>query len=234
MVLKKVIIILISISFTLNGLSQKQKNRINFSIGPSFGVGNFGDNNANNKYAGMAGTGLDFYAYYGYNVAEYVAIGIKGFVNSNKFDAQPTLDELNNSSHNTWDSPNSYWSASGILLGVTLNVPTSESFLIDFRLLGGYIHSGTPESYFYADNNYDNWIKMNRESAGTFGYNIGAGFTYLFNPKIGFTVNLDYISANFKYDDIVITSSSGSKEHTYEVEQSCTIINTTIGIVFVF
>lgn len=234
MTFKNAFLLTLALSLALNLSSQEKKNNIIFSIGPSFGVGNFGENSYENKYAGGAGTGIDFYAFYGYEVSENVSIGIKGFVNSNKFDNPSTLDAINSSGYYNWKSSGIFWSTSGILLGLTLHVPASESFVIDFRLLGGYVHSGTPEGKIYAENDNSVWFSLTRAKAGAFGYNIGTGFTYLFNPGVGFTINLDYIGANFSYDKIKMTTSGGHSQTTSHAEQPCTIINTTIGIVFIF
>jgi opacity protein-like surface antigen len=75
---------------------------------------------------------------------------------------------------------------------------------------------------------------MESESSVAFGYDIGAGFTFLFTPKWGLNFNVDYFGANFNFEDIVMTSSNGSSDHLYNVEQSVSIINTTLGVSFNF
>lgn len=234
MSLKKLSLILISLSLSLNVFSQEKKNQINFSIGPSFGVGDFGDNHNSNKDAGFAGAGANLYLYYSHQFIKKVGLGIKWFGNSNKYDTDPAIKELNSSTGTLWTTSDSYWSTGGFLIGITFQILASERIIVDFRVLGGYVYSTSPECKFSVQNQPNIWVKMVSASTGVDGYDIGAGFTYLFHPRWGLNINLDYMLAVFRYDKVFVTSYDGTTHHVNNVKQPFEILNLTIGISFYF
>jgi hypothetical protein len=231
--MKRVFLIIVSISLTLNVFSQDKKNQINFSIGPSFGVGDFGDESTSNENCGGAGTGANLYFYYGHKFTKNLGLGIKWFGNSNKFKTDELLSEMDDLHGGRWTTETSYWSTGGLLFGITGHIPTSEKFIVDFRLLLGYAVLSSPE-FTFTDRYSNYWITSASASSGAFGYDLGAGFSYFFHPKWCLNLNLDYIGGSFNFDEIVIYSSDGYSDYVNDVSQSMGIINTTIGISFNF
>lgn len=234
MTVKNVFLITLALSLTLNVSSQEKKNQVNFSIGPSFAIGDFGDRSSKNKDAGFAGAGADLYLYYSHQFTKKVGLGIKWFGNSNNYDTNPTIEELNSSSGILWTTTDSYWSTGGILLGITFQMMASERFIVDFRVLGGYVYSTSPECTFSVINQPHTWVKMESSSSGVDGYDIGAGLTYLFKPKWGLNINLDYMIASFTYEEVILSGSDGITQHYHDVKQPFEIINATAGISFYF
>jgi hypothetical protein len=232
--MKKVLFVLSTILLTMNVFSQENKNQISFSIGPSFASGEFADKSTSNENGGAAGTGVNLYLYYEHKFNENFGLGIKCFRNSNKVYTDATIDGLNSSTGYQWTASTSYWSAGGLLVGLTAHIPSSDKFIVNFRFLGGYTTLNSPEATFAVTTLSNTWVKMESESAASFGYNIGAGFSYFFNPKWSLLVNIDYIGGDFKFDDIVMTSSAGTSEHLYNAKQSLGVVNATVGIGYNF
>jgi hypothetical protein len=234
--MKNFLLVLIFIVFALNAFPQGKKNQLNFSIGPSFAIGDFGDksNPNSNEDAGLAGGGADLYLYYGHKFTRNIGLGVKWFGNSNKYDTDPAIEELNNSTGTLWTTPTAFWSVGGFLIGLTIHAPASEKFIIDFRFLGGYVVSSSPECKYSVKDQPDIWVKMESASAAADGYDVGTGFTYLFNPKWSLNINLDYMIAYFTYDKVYIIGSDGTSQHVHDAKQPVEIINTTIGISFNF
>jgi hypothetical protein len=234
MIMKKVMLFLISISFTLNVLSQEKKNQLNFSIGPSFAIGNFGDESASIENSGSAGIGADLYLFYGHKFTKNIGIGIKWFGNSNVYKNDQYVGELEEQTGVGWTSETSYWSLGGFLIGMTGHIPTHEKIVVDFRILVGYPVLSSPESKVTQRSQPSIWYNMESSSARGFGYNIGTGLSYFFHPKWCVTVNLDYIGAGFRFQEIYIYDSNGHLSYFHDSRQPVALINTTVGIGFNF
>jgi opacity protein-like surface antigen len=231
--MKRRIVILFVSLYTINTFSQEKENQISIAVGPSFAVGNFADKSLTSEESGSAGTGANFSIYYGHKFSKNFGLGIKWLGNSNKFNTNNAINELNALTGIRWSSPNSYWTAGGVLLGLTAHAPVSEKFIFDFIFLGGYAWLNSPEIAF-SINNITAEVKIQSASASAFGYNIGAGFSYFFNPKWNLLFNIDYIGANFKFDKIVTNFSDGTTQTNLNVKQPWGVVNPTVGIGYNF
>jgi hypothetical protein len=234
MTVKNATLILLAFSLTFNVVSQEKKNQINFSIGPSFAIGNFGEESTSIENSGSAVIGVNLYLYYGHKFTRNIGVGIKWFGNSNLFETNKFLSDLDEQKGGSWSTKPSYWGLGGFLAGMTGHIPTREKIVVDFRILIGYPVLSSPESKFTDESRSNIWINMESSSARGFGYNIGTGFSYFFHPKWCVNINLDYIGANFRFQNINLYDSNGSLDYFHDLKQRVSLINSTIGIGFNF
>ena len=232
--MRKVPLILVATAFTLNVFSQEYKNRINLSFGPSFAIGLFGDKSIDNEDAGYAGTGADIYLFYEHKFSKNYGIGIKWFGNSNKYDTDRYIENLNYITGDHWTAEEAFWGTGGLFAGATANVPTSDKLIVNFKLLVGYAVSTSPLLKVTDLDRTDTWLQMESVTEGSIGFDFGAGIIYLFKPKWSVDINFDFIGSKFEYGNIVINNSGGSHDHTSYLKQSVEIINTTVGINYHF
>jgi opacity protein-like surface antigen len=210
---KKVLFSLCAISLSFNLLSQVCKNRISFALGPSISVSNFADKDFVDKHSGFAKTGVNLHLCYKYLIINNYGFGLKLFVNSNKFDTYQIINELKNTTGEDWSSNSSYWSSRGLLLGLNSYFPYGEKFVVDYKILLGYINLHSPNIKITENNNSNIRIVMESKSASSFGYNLGLGLSYYFSSKWNLLVNGDYIGANFKFPDLSTTTIQGTCRH---------------------
>lgn len=211
-----------------------KENQINFSIGPSFAMGDFSESSTTNENSGFAGNGVNLYLYYNHRFAKNFGVSAKWFGNSNKYDSGPMIKELNSETGVSWTSSDSYWATGGILIGLALYIPLDENVMFDFRILGGLVWSTSPEVKYSVTSHPEEWVKLEDAYSMKDGFNFGFGLTYFFNPKWGLNINLDYLNAAFQYDEVFILNSDGERTHVHDVKQPFEVFNVTAGISFYF
>ena len=119
--MRKAFLILLATTFMLNVFSQGNKNRINFSFGPSFAIGVFGDKSPDNENAGYAGTGAVLYLFYEHKFSKNYGIGIKWFGNSNKYDTDKYIENLYTITGDHWTTESAFW-GTGTLIKANLRM----------------------------------------------------------------------------------------------------------------
>ena len=232
--MKKVFLILLAVSLSINGFAQYNKNKISLSFGPSYTSGNFGDQSITNTRAGFANTGINYYLFYCYNFTRNYSVGLKVFGNSNKYNTDPFIDRLNYTTGYQWTTETSRWSTKGLLLGIAAHIPQSKKFVIDIRCLGGYLFLKSP-GYTLSNTGLTNdWYKIDGASSKALGYDIGTGFSYYIKSYLDILFNADYIGANFLFADLVNSDASGLVNHTHNFRRTFDIVNLTLGVGYNF
>lgn len=229
--MKKAFLILLAFSLYINVYSQFDKNKISFSIGPSFPLGEFGNKDITNYNSGNADNGINLYLYYCHNFSRYLSLGTKIYYNSNKNYTEAKINKLNYSTGTTWTTKSSFWTSEGILIGATAHIPRTKKFIIDIRFYGGYLFLKSPE---YTLTNGTLSTSFESSSAKSLGYSLGAGFSYFINKKWDILLNIDYIGTNFIYEDLVTHYSTGLINHESNSRRTYDIVNATIGVGYNF
>jgi len=232
--MKKAFFILLALSLFVNVFAQYDKHKLSLSYGPSFPVSDFGDKSITNAYSGSAKTGHNLNFYYCYNLTRNYSIGMKIFSNVNKYSSDAVIDKLIYSTGGNWTTTISKWSLRGALLGVAAHIPRSKKFVLDLRFFGGYFGLNSP-GYTFTNNSISNtWYKVGGATSTALGYDIGTGFHYFYNSSWDILFNVDYIGANFIFNDIVTTNSSGIIDHNHNFRRTYDVINATIGVGYNF
>ena len=74
------------------------------------------------------------------------------------------------------------------------------------------------------------YYALEQATAKSFGYNIGIGLDYLFAQNWSFLVNMDYVAADYNFDQIVMKSSAGEEQISKDVNLPYSVFNISVGI----
>jgi hypothetical protein len=174
--MKKTLIVLL-ICLSASAFSQVQRKQASLSVGPSFAVGNFANKFLYEEGVGSAGAGVNVNLFYRHTFLKYLGVGIKLFRNTNKINTFEFADEMNAAYGYDVASKNFYWSAEGLLAGLTAHMPSGKKGSVDFRFFLGPTELHLPISKLPACYKLKpEWWTIPSGKV-TFGYNIGTGYT---------------------------------------------------------
>lgn len=116
------------------------------------------------------------------------------------------------------------------LVGPYYSFAISKKLSLDIRLMGGYVKTNLAGFEVHYEDYTDNIMTQKESSGGAFGFQGGAGLTYMITKMIGIKANADYFSSkpkiNISYDNFIV--NSGRRLDTYN--ESISGVNATIGI----
>jgi opacity protein-like surface antigen len=209
--MKKILlsILLFSASFSAFSQSTPGKSAVFIGLGPSLPVGQFGLKDATNEDAGMASVG--FYLDLGYQYQFSKKVGaiamfkgkIHGLSKDVLYNALPTV------SGGSVSMEASTWKMGSILGGLSQRLPLvkSNAFAIEFREAAGVQFTSSPRMSFNFNLPEIGPFSAIQESqsASSFAYLLGVGFSYQINSHLGLKLYGDYNNSNVKFKDVTAT-----------------------------
>ncbi len=203
--MKKLLIILLFIS-QLSFSQSAGRQYVGLSIGPSIPLSDFKKDILNDSTSGFAKTGVALSFTYAYRFTHNFGMQLVINYSSNALDntKYSNLLEAEHPDYGVSVESTKNWSSGGLFLGPYLKFPINRNLSWDFRVLGGYFGSFSPNAtvrYTNKENSADKGEYYVVSSRGAdFGYVLGTGFKY----RIGAYYVLlsgDYISSTVSFDE---------------------------------
>ena len=208
---------------------------VGVNAGPSFPLGEFGDTNPESKQSGFATVGYNVELNAGIRLFNIFEISIMGFRNVNGTDPDNLRTFVNqNNPANNYNIESDDWEMYGALGGLGLSYPLPEKFVMDIRILGGYVNISSPE-FNLTTPLPDVYYKIEGKDISTFTY-----FSSLtvrkpvFTPKLYLLLGFEYLGADADFNDVkTIESSEGIiTESSASFERSIQVWSITAGLKF--
>jgi hypothetical protein len=203
---------LLYVVFSVAARAQVSDNQLFFSLGVSSPMGALAQKSLTTPGAGISSGGMALNMGYIRRFNDHMGLELRVVSTNNYIDTSLILDQLKIQSKEVWTAQSdeiSGWRSNGILAGPTWFLKASETFLVDFRILGGYLLMQSPACTFRSKRDPETWMRLEESSKGGLGYGLGAGAALFVNGKYGLHVNLEYLGGVFRFDEIKKTYSNG-------------------------
>lgn len=180
---------------------------LGLSIGPSFPLSDFQKADLIDSTSGFANTGVAVKFDYTYRISHNFGLQLVINYSSNRIDNEGYRNALEAEHPNYGVSVESTknWSSGGLFLGPYLRFPIGDYLSWDFRALGGYFGSYSPNVTIRTTNKDDlndkNEYYITSSRASNFGYLIGTGFKYRIRSSYYILLSGDYINSSLKFKD---------------------------------
>jgi hypothetical protein len=209
---------------------------LGLSIGPSFPVGSFGDDEVNNSSSGLAKTGLLLEIGYTHPVSKYFSLammlhGQLNGLNTEALENTFSKTRINNTPflfdgttppppptgtiYPNWKFSKSYWRTGSLLLGGQVQLPLGSRglYFIGKAMAGPtYVSSPKIEGSSITDTATAH-VSQTSEHAVGLGYLIGGGVQYGVSKKLFITGRLDFFGTNkITFEDVTasVTTTKGN------------------------
>lgn len=226
--MKTVLLILILTSCILpqeNGILSNVGGKvyIGISAGPSFPVGDYGNDNPGDGKSGFAKTGYNVELSAGIRILNLLELSIVGFRNENGTDLGNLVKSLNqdNPGINFTGSSDS-WNIYGVMGGFGLSYPAGNNFFTDFKILGGYLNASSPEIKL-TTSSPDTYVTIEGSSGSSLLYYFSGAIRRPLTERLHISFGLQYTSASTKFNDVKTISSING-----EVDESSTSLSRSI------
>jgi hypothetical protein len=208
--------------------SKISHNSIEVSTGISNPIGHYARidiHDIYNQISGLAGVGLNVNVKYRHFISKYLGMEVKGYYNSNKFNA----GELYIYSAHV-QKGGSYKTYS-LLLGPSFLLPINKKWSIEEHFLLGYAILTEPEIIINYNYTPSEPVKLSKLAANSLIYNAGLSFIRQLNDKSALTFNIDYLNGEFNFDKYTY-GDSFSRITVERGKQTYDVLNITIGLRF--
>ena len=205
---------------------------IGISAGPSFAVGDYGDNNPNNQKSGYAKTGYNIELSGGIRILNLLEISIIGFRNDNGTDPGNLISSLNQENPGfDFKGTSDSWVIYGAMGGFGLSYPAGKNFFTDFKILGGYLNASSPEILLSTASS-DTYVKIEGSSGSSIVYYFSGAIRRPLIGRLHASFGLQYTSASTKFNDVTtITSINGNiEESTTSLSRAIDAWGLTLGL----
>jgi len=174
-------------SITNSELKYSSDTKISVSTGFCIPLGEYAESlGINSGYATLGGK-ISIQLSIG--LTKYLNLGLKGYGLYNG-----TENYLNNTS----------WKSGGLLGGLELIIPNTP-FDLEFRALGGLMYLMSPDFKYNPRNS--GLIEYNKTSTNALGVDLGIGFNINSKSNFNFLAKVDYLYANFEFDEPKATTT---------------------------
>jgi opacity protein-like surface antigen len=228
--MKKMILSLSLIFLTIGVFSQEtKKGLIGISIGPSFPLSDYANNDGENEDAGFAMTGLHLNFNFSYKFNDYLGIAALWTGNAHPVDVDKMVDVFwSVDPYLNWEVKSEAWSSGALMGGLFASIPYDNGYF-DLKALIGYSSSTIPIIDVTAsDGSSSINLRQNEASALAFAINLGAGLRYNVSDKIAMTINMDYFMTKPEFE--VATTSDFGYSSVDAIGQTMKMINISFGI----
>lgn len=213
----------------------EKKGWIGISVGPSFPIGDYGNQDFEDPKAGLARIGInlnfdlrgEFNKNLGYNLLIFTA----GHpLNEEKLTRvfQPVQPYLN------WSVNADPYVSLGLFGGILISLPQSEKMNLTFRALLGYMTLGSP--YLRATAKAADFeiyvIEYQDATANALGSYLGVGLILDLNPRFSLYVNMDHCAATGDFE--MNMYSNFTKPRKGNFEQRFTFLNFSVSAAYKF
>lgn len=235
--MKKLIIALLFLTQIAFGQSVNRQ-YVGLSIGPSFPLADFSKTVLSDSTSGFAKTGVALNFSYAYRLTHNFGLQLIINYSSNKIDniAYKNALEAMHPNYGVSIESTKNWSSGGIFLGPYLRFPITNNLSWDFRALGGYFGSYSPNITVRTTNKNDlndkgeYYIVDSR--ASNFGYVLGTGFKYRVKSTYYILLSGDYVNSTLKFKDVSGWDWDGEPYNT-EFSQNISYFTATIGVGYI-
>jgi hypothetical protein len=205
---------------------------IGISAGPSFPVGDYGDDNPNNQKSGYAKTGYNIELSGGIRILNLLEISIIGFRNDNGTELGNLISGLNQVNPGfDFKGTSDSWVIYGAMGGFGLSYPAGSNFFADFKILGGYLNATSPEILLTTSSS-DTYAKIEGSSGSSLVYYFSGAIRRPLIARLHASFGFQYTSASTKFNDVkTITSINGDiEESTTTFSRAIDAWGLTIGL----
>lgn len=242
--MKKILSFILTTCFVLNSYGQEEsteealemnKHSLSISGGLSKSLGNFYKKGFQNNMIGSAELGRNLNIAYRYALTEKIGINARWYNTKHNAAIFERRDHLSEKGAKFPIDYAEEWKANSFFLGADYKIPLKEKLTINSKIMGGYMSLNSPEmSYSNPITTSSNDIKYSTSSDQSFAYLLGLGLTYEISEKISCFVNLEYIAAAFKFNDITWENNAGESDTIDFFEQDYEVLNTSLGLSYHF
>jgi len=207
---------------------------VGVSGGLSFPTGDFGDYNPETQKSGYATTGYKLELNAGLRLFNVLEISALGFRNVNSTDPENLKIKLNAQfPSSNFKIESNDWIIYGGLGGFGISYPLPQKFIIDFKVLGGYLNITSPE-FNFTTQNPGAYYKIESTTVSSPVYLTSFGIRYPVLPKLYTQLGFDYLGSTAKFNDVKTISSIEGEvtETTTSYERSLDAWTITLGLKF--
>ena len=231
-------VLIIALLFSTNIIAQEilstigGKVYIGMSVGPSFPVGSFGNDDPQDERSGYANTGYTIELNGGIRLLNLLEISVCGFRNSNNTNITNLVNSLNSLYPGSNLRANSdSWEIFGVLggLGTSFSLPANS--VADIKVLGGYLNTSSP-TFSVESNNSQDYVRIEGMTVASPVYFGSFSVRYPVGDDLYLSIGFQYISSNATFENVkTITSINGEiEESTTSFRQSMDTTNLVVGL----
>lgn len=207
---------------------------IGAAAGPSFPLGDFGDDNPKSKASGYATAGYKVELSAGIRLVNIFEVSIMGFRNVNPTDPANLRAAVNSQNPaNNYNVETNDWEMYGAFGGLGISTPLPKKFIMDVRVMGGYINIKSPEILLTTPLP-DVYYKVEGKTVSTLGYFTSLTFRYPVITKLFALLGFEYLAAIADFNDVKTTSSMEGivTESTASFQRTLQAWTITAGVKF--
>ncbi len=202
-------------------IKKERNNYVGISLGASLPMGDFKD-------AEFVKTGVTFAIDYGHKFNKNFGLMLKWFGSANNFDTEAASESFYDLV--TFDKATIAFG--GLLGGVTIHFPM-EDVIFDIKALGGYMSMKNPEYNYWITGSPFEWAVQSEADATSFGFALGAGFTFMLSDKWSLNISGEYNAAKFEYENVGVLAYDGSYQ-SFSGTTEYNAVNILAGVHFHF
>lgn len=213
-------------------------NLVYFGFGLSAPVGKFNNEILDTNEIGpgmngaMATIGLTHFLNknFGFNV--------NALYSNNELNTKPITSKYKNNTDSIWTANTVYWRSFGISFGLVY-MKEFNDFSFFAKASGGYLSLKYPD--LKLTNHSNNYLQVESVTADAFSFGGGIGGGYKLNENLNLSLEINYIQANFKYNEILILGETPGTTFNNkvsitkrDVKQSYQCVLITLGLGYLF
>ena len=191
---KQIILLAIILLPAFTGFSQtiSPKSSITISAGPSFPLGDFGNTNRENNYAGFSGSGINVSISFGHKLNNLIGLEAMVYGQQNALNTSAVRKNLSEASflnqqpgfYSNWAVEKKHWQIGSFMVGVSgeTSADNPSTLTISGKLLLGIAYIKSPD--LKGDSRDENKYAI---IAGKYGTGIGPA--WLISPAINYQLN---------------------------------------------
>jgi hypothetical protein len=212
-------------------VSIKKNGYLAIMMGPSFPVGDYGDNDiSNNENAGLAKTGFSLFLLdFGYKFHQNIGITASWVGGANPVDAQALADVLAQNNGGAWKVESGAYSYGGLYVGPLFTFPMDKVEL-DVRAVIGFASGFFPEIKVVEASGFR--YTQSNEAATCVAYSIGGGARVHLSKSLSFITRFDYIAMEPETEVTISFPGSSNQDQIVEIKQPMNTLNWNLGIAF--
>ena len=226
-----ILLVFVQISF-----AQQSKDFFYVSVnaGPSFPIGEFASNDANNPGAGYANIGIKGEVTAGINLTPNVGLLAEFFVNSNGIKSKDIESSLGQIFPGyTWSDNSKSWSIFGFFTGISVRTPIRKNASVFINAFGGYINSKSPDFSLSGDSaNLRADYLMSSVTTSAITYKVTGGLEFKTGLKTAIYGIIEYIGSKPTFKDVNISQRIYDKTTggTIRTNEAKTSFDQTLGV----
>lgn len=179
-----------------------RSNCISFFGGLASPLGKFSKQTVDTNEIGPAMMGSLAQLSFAHSTREGLLIGLNCFYSVHQLNTDPITEKYHLSTDSNWKADKTNWRAFGIHLSLGYHKIFSDDISVYVKANVGYISLRYPELHLYV--NTSQYLKFNTATSDAVSYGATIGFNYRLFQSLGAAVEVSYVQANCKYNEILI------------------------------